>query len=262
MQATTRTAPILKPEDLKQEYVYGLDAESIRKEFLTHLEITLAELPRARGQRVGALPQPRAHRARPPHRALGPHPKRLLRARCQARLLHVARVPDGADPGQQPPEPRLPRRGGAGHARTRLHSSKTCARRSGTPASATVAWDGSPPVSSTRWPPWRCPPMDTVCATSMACSISALSTAIRWRPPMPGCAMVTRGRFPAHTTSSASSSTGTCTSTSTTRGASPPTGSTPRTCWRSRTTPPSPATRTAPSTRCACGRPGPPTSST
>jgi hypothetical protein len=36
MQATTRTAPILKPNDLKQAYVYGLDAESIRKEFLTH----------------------------------------------------------------------------------------------------------------------------------------------------------------------------------------------------------------------------------
>jgi hypothetical protein len=38
-------APVLKPEELKQDYVYGLDAESIRKEFLTHLEITLAELP-------------------------------------------------------------------------------------------------------------------------------------------------------------------------------------------------------------------------
>jgi len=25
------------PEDVKQAYVYGLDAESIRKEFLTHL---------------------------------------------------------------------------------------------------------------------------------------------------------------------------------------------------------------------------------
>jgi starch phosphorylase len=45
MQATTRTAPILKPEDLTQAYIYGLDAASIRREFLTHLEITLAELP-------------------------------------------------------------------------------------------------------------------------------------------------------------------------------------------------------------------------
>jgi starch phosphorylase len=45
VRATTRTAPILKPEDLKQAYVYGLDADSIRREFLTHLEITLAELP-------------------------------------------------------------------------------------------------------------------------------------------------------------------------------------------------------------------------
>jgi hypothetical protein len=38
-------APILKPEDLQKDYVYGLDAESIRREFLTHLEFTLAELP-------------------------------------------------------------------------------------------------------------------------------------------------------------------------------------------------------------------------
>ena len=37
VRATTRTAPILMPEDVKQAYVYGLDAESIRKEFLTHL---------------------------------------------------------------------------------------------------------------------------------------------------------------------------------------------------------------------------------
>ena len=45
MQATTRTAPVLKPEDRIEAYVYGLDAESIRKEFLTDLEFTLAELP-------------------------------------------------------------------------------------------------------------------------------------------------------------------------------------------------------------------------
>jgi glycogen phosphorylase len=40
-----RMAPVLKPEDLKKEYVYGMDAESIRQDFLTHLEFTLAELP-------------------------------------------------------------------------------------------------------------------------------------------------------------------------------------------------------------------------
>ena len=43
-RATTRMAPVRKPEDLKKDYVYGLDAESIRREFLTHLEFTLAEL--------------------------------------------------------------------------------------------------------------------------------------------------------------------------------------------------------------------------
>src|SRR5919106_3665119 len=41
---STRMAPVLKPEDLKKDYIYGLDAESIRREFLTHLEFTLAEL--------------------------------------------------------------------------------------------------------------------------------------------------------------------------------------------------------------------------
>ena len=41
----TRMAPVLKPEDRQKEYVYGLDAEAIRREFLTHLEFTLAELP-------------------------------------------------------------------------------------------------------------------------------------------------------------------------------------------------------------------------
>src|SRR5262245_2747887 len=41
----TRMAPVLKPEDRKQAHVYGLDAESIRRGFLTHLEFTLAELP-------------------------------------------------------------------------------------------------------------------------------------------------------------------------------------------------------------------------
>ena len=37
VRATTRTVPIIMPEDVKQAYVYGLDAESIRQEFLTHL---------------------------------------------------------------------------------------------------------------------------------------------------------------------------------------------------------------------------------
>jgi len=39
-------APALKPEDQGKEYCFGLDAESIRKGLLTHLEFTLAELPK------------------------------------------------------------------------------------------------------------------------------------------------------------------------------------------------------------------------
>src|SRR5499426_2314845 len=45
MKPIARMAPALRPEDLKQAYAYGLDAESIRREFLSHLETTLAELP-------------------------------------------------------------------------------------------------------------------------------------------------------------------------------------------------------------------------
>ena len=45
-RATIRMAPAVKPEDLGREYFFGLDAESIRKGLLTHLEFTLAELPK------------------------------------------------------------------------------------------------------------------------------------------------------------------------------------------------------------------------
>ena len=41
----TAMAPALKPGDQTKEYFYGLDAESIRRGLLTHLEFTLAELP-------------------------------------------------------------------------------------------------------------------------------------------------------------------------------------------------------------------------
>src|SRR5262245_17368348 len=40
-----RTSPALRPEDLRTAPVYGLDAESLRRDFLTPLEFTLAELP-------------------------------------------------------------------------------------------------------------------------------------------------------------------------------------------------------------------------
>src|SRR5262245_12443892 len=43
---TTAMAPALKPEDEGRDNVFGLDAESIRKALLTHLEFTLAELPK------------------------------------------------------------------------------------------------------------------------------------------------------------------------------------------------------------------------
>src|SRR5215471_12230524 len=43
---TAPMAPALKPEDQGKQYLFGLDAESIRKGLLTHLEFTLAELPK------------------------------------------------------------------------------------------------------------------------------------------------------------------------------------------------------------------------
>src|SRR6516162_10226180 len=43
---STAMAPALKPEDQRKEYFFGLDAESIRKGVVTHLECTLAELPK------------------------------------------------------------------------------------------------------------------------------------------------------------------------------------------------------------------------
>src|SRR5262249_12097080 len=45
VKPTTRMAPALRPEDLKKGHGYGLDAESIRREVLSHLAYTLAELP-------------------------------------------------------------------------------------------------------------------------------------------------------------------------------------------------------------------------
>ena len=43
---TTPMVPALKPEDQGKEYFFGLDAESIRRGLLSHLEFTLAELPK------------------------------------------------------------------------------------------------------------------------------------------------------------------------------------------------------------------------
>src|SRR5262245_37747973 len=45
-RANISRAPALKPEDQTKDYFYGLDAKSIRNGMLTHLEFTLAELPK------------------------------------------------------------------------------------------------------------------------------------------------------------------------------------------------------------------------
>ena len=95
----------------------GMDSESLKNGLLAHLQYTLAELPKPRRQRVGAVRRARADRPRPDDRAVDPDPGHLLRAGRQARLLHVAGVPDGPHARQQPGQPRPPtRRQGAARA--------------------------------------------------------------------------------------------------------------------------------------------------
>ena len=74
------------------------------------------------------------------------------RARRQARLLPLARVPDGAHARQQPDQPGPAGRSARRRCTSSATGSRTCARRSGTPGSATAASAGSPRASSTRWP--------------------------------------------------------------------------------------------------------------
>ena len=109
--------------------------------------------------------------------ALGPDPGHLLRAGRQARLLPVARVPDGPDAGQQPGQPRSGRRGEPRRWASWATVSRTSARRSGTRASGTAAWVVSRPASWIRWPRSATPPTVTASATTTASSTSGSSTA-------------------------------------------------------------------------------------
>ena len=177
----------VKRTGVKQGLPYdtlGLDAESLKKAMLGHLEFTLAELPRhvdSEWEPYVALAL--AVRDRMIERWLRTQDT-YYEQRRQARLLPVARVPDGPHARQQPRQPGPARRVRARRcSELGLRPRGICARRSGTRASATAAWAGSPPASSTRWPRSATRPTATASATSTASSTSGSSTAPRSRCP-------------------------------------------------------------------------------
>ena len=232
----------------------GMDAESLKTGDPRPPRVHARRAAPARGQRVGAVRRPRPGRARPDGLALGPHAGHLLRAGRQARLLPVARVPDGPHPRQQPDQPGPARRVRAGPARAGLPPGGPARGGVGRRASATAASAGWPRASSTRWPRSATRPTATASATTTASSTSASSTAPRSRSRTTGCATATRGRSRARATGSACSSTAGCTATSNAQGRlTQRLGGHARTCWPRRTTRRSPATAPRPSTRCGSG---------
>ena len=89
----------------------GVDVPSMKEAIPPAPRVHARRAAPPRGQRVGAVRRAGAGGARSDGRALGPHAGHLLRAGRQARLLPVARVPDGPDARQQPGQPGPARRG-------------------------------------------------------------------------------------------------------------------------------------------------------
>ena len=111
---------IATPRQALTDDTLGMDATALRHSVLEHLEYTLAELPR----HVDSEWEPYVALALAVRdrlvAALDPDAGHVLRPGRQARLLPVARVPDGPDAGQQPDQPGAPRRLRAGARRARL----------------------------------------------------------------------------------------------------------------------------------------------
>jgi len=193
-KATIRMAPAVKPEDLRKEYFFGLDAESIRKGLLTHLEFTLAELPK----QVDSEWEPYLSLAltvrdrlierwsRTQDTYYANDAKRLYYMSLEflmGRALANSLISLGIDNET------------AKAVRELGYDLEELATRSGMPVSVMVVLDDWRHAYWTRWLPWSCPPTVMVSATNTACFISALSTATKWKFPMPGCAMATLGKL-------------------------------------------------------------------
>ena len=123
--------------------------------------------------RARLLSRVRAHRARSAGAPLAGDAADAHRARRQARLLPVVRVPDRTQPGPVPDEHGPVRGGGRAGGGLRLRSGRDPRVRGRSRASATAASGGSPPASWTRWRRWSCPRSATASATSSASSSSA-----------------------------------------------------------------------------------------
>ena len=91
-------------------------------------------------------------------------------AQRQARLLPVARIPDGPGAGEQHHEPDAGSASGASSARSTRSTRWRSSSRSPTPVSATAGSAGWRRASSIRWPRWAFRAWAPACATSTASS--------------------------------------------------------------------------------------------
>ena len=154
---STRAASAAPRQSLPYDFL-GMDAESLKRGHPRPPRVHAGRAAQARGQRVGALRRAGPGRARPADRALDPHPGRVLRAGRQARLLPVARVPDGPHARQQPRQPRAAGRVRARRSHELGYRLEELREAEWDAGSATAASADSPPASSTRWPRSGYPP--------------------------------------------------------------------------------------------------------
>jgi len=198
----TAMAPALKPEDQTKEYFYGLDAESIRKGLLTHLEFTLAELPK----HVDSEWEPYLSLALTVRDRLIERWSRTQDAYYANDAKRIYYMSLEFLMGRALTNSLITWALAARLRRPSTNSvtiSKNSVKRSGMRVSAMAVLDDSLHAYWTRSPPGNCPRTGTVSDTNTASSISASPTDIKWRFPMPGCATATPGRFPALTIFSA-----------------------------------------------------------
>ena len=98
----------------------GMDAHSLKEGILNPSRVHPWRTAEARRQQLGALRECRPGRPGQAHGAVDPDSGRVLRARRQACLLSIPRIPHGADPRQRSHECGAPRRMPQGRERHRL----------------------------------------------------------------------------------------------------------------------------------------------